>query len=269
MLSLAEAAGLTRSGSCSPYVSSVSLELVLLSVENPTDLTFRQYGFVCLVAVIFLPETWRKERSVAWTQAAKRAETKAELLEEKTARYNFEEFSPEATHVSPTPAQLEYGLDPTHKAPTFDALRSVLSTKPPEKPAVRVSLRDANVRHDTLSVIQADSKALQPVPAMLAIFSSPHNSLAIASSAILFASQYCISFTSSRAFAAPPYEFSSLIVGVILLVYGIGNVMGSIGGGRLSDRALRLMKEANGGIGQPEVRASLRSSRPKLMWKVS
>ena len=42
--------------------------------------------------------------------------------------------------------------------------------------------------------------------------------------------------------------------------------MGSIGGGRLSDRALRLMKEANGGIGQAEVSPSP-SLRPKLIRK--
>lgn len=44
-----------------------------------------------------------------------------------------------------------------------------------------------------------------------------------------------------------------MIVGVILLIYGIGNLIGSIGGGKLSDRILASMKVQNGGVGQPEV----------------
>ena len=95
--------------------------------------------------MIFFPETWRKERSVVWAKAVKRVETSAPPSKK---RIDFDdEFSPGATYVSPTPAQLEQGVDPTYSAPSFEALKAVLSRKAIEgKGVVRVSLKDANVR---------------------------------------------------------------------------------------------------------------------------
>lgn len=54
-----------------------------------------------------------------------------------------------------------------------------------------------------------------------------------------------------------------MIVGLILLIYGIGNLIGSIGGGKLSDRILARMKVENNGVGQPEVILAASESRVK------
>ncbi len=51
-----------------------------------------------------------------------------------------------------------------------------------------------------------------------------------------------------------PYNYGPLIIGVILLAFGTGNIMGSIIGGRYSDHMLRRMKKANGGVSVPEMR---------------
>lgn len=44
-----------------------------------------------------------------------------------------------------------------------------------------------------------------------------------------------------------------MIVGVVLLSFGVGNCIGSIGGGRWSDMVLKKLKAKNGGKGEPEV----------------
>ena len=93
--------------------------------------------------MLFIPETWRKERSIVWAKAVKRSgKTNTELVPKKKLAFN--EFSPGATYVSPTPAQLEKGVDPSHNAPSFAALKSVLSRKSIEK-RIRVRFQDANV----------------------------------------------------------------------------------------------------------------------------
>ena len=71
-------------------------------------------------------------------------------------------------------------------------------------------------------------------------------------SGLLFAAQYTISYTAARTFAAAPYDYSALIVGCVLLSFGVGNVVGSVAGGRWSDAMLKRMKEKNGGHGEPE-----------------
>lgn len=73
-------------------------------------------------------------------------------------------------------------------------------------------------------------------------------------SGLLFASQYAIAYTVAISFAAPPYNYTSLQVGLVLLSYGAGNIVGSIAGGRFSDVVLRRLKEANGGQAEPEMR---------------
>ena len=111
-----------------------------------------QYGAVCLIAMIFLPETWRKERSITYAIALKRTEGQKAGVEISENKVDFDKFSPGTTYVS-TPAQIEEGLDLSHKAPTFAALKSVLSRKLVETKLVRVSFKDANVRQSsTLSV---------------------------------------------------------------------------------------------------------------------
>ena len=90
------------------------------------------------------PETFRKERSLAWQLAAERSK----LANENTFSVEkFDQFSADQTAAA-TPAQLEFGINPTHRAPTFAALRAVLSQSPKKKhDDVQVTFLDANVSH--------------------------------------------------------------------------------------------------------------------------
>jgi len=51
-----------------------------------------------------------------------------------------------------------------------------------------------------------------------------------------------------------PYNYSALYVGIIILAFGVGSIIGSLVGGKLSDMVLRRLKKANGGVMVPEVR---------------
>lgn len=86
----------------------------------------------------------------------------------------------------------------------------------------------------------------------MAILTSRPNQLALLASAILFALQYTISFSSSQTFAKRPYLLDPLKIGLILLAFGGGNVVGSVLGGISSDRVLKRLKEANG-VSFPQV----------------
>ena len=58
-----------------------------------------------------------------------------------------------------------------------------------------------------------------------------------------------------------PYSYNALNIGLVILSFGVGSIIGSILGGRWSDRVLRKMKRANGGVSVPEVR------RPSVLWR--
>jgi len=53
---------------------------------------------------------------------------------------------------------------------------------------------------------------------------------------------------------SPPYDYTPLKIGLVLLSFGGGNVLGSVMGGRYSDMILRKLKKKNGGDSEPEMR---------------
>lgn len=59
---------------------------------------------------------------------------------------------------------------------------------------------------------------------------------------------------SSLIVCRAPYNYNALNIGLVILSFGVGSIIGSIGGGRWSDRVLRKLKRANGGVSVPEVR---------------
>lgn len=119
----------------------------------------------------------------------------------------------------------------------------------------------------------------QPLAAAVDVVKQPANLLVLVYSGFLFASQYCISYTASRTFAGAPWNYTPIEVGLILLSFGLGNVVrfafvslrtnrpltpsplqvGSVGGGRYSDYVLARLRAKNGGQGEPEVRRFLPS----------
>ena len=53
-----------------------------------------------------------------------------------------------------------------------------------------------------------------------------------------------------------PYNYNALYIGLVILSFGVGSITGSLVGGRYSDKVLRSLKKANGGVTIPEVSPS-------------
>lgn len=81
----------------------------------------------------------------------------------------------------------------------------------------------------------------------------PHNVLSLIYSGLLFGSNYSLTYTASRTFAASPYNYDPLEVGLVLLALGAGGVFGSILGGKYSDHVLATVR-ARDGRAEPEER---------------
>ncbi|GAA5912558.1 hypothetical protein JCM5296_003479 [Sporobolomyces johnsonii] len=201
------------------------------------------YGALCFVLMMWMPNTFRKERSLAWRKAMERsrqhareelAKARAALPRDDKAEKQLVVAEKATTFAQPQPeegaAQGGGGFSPLNK------VRTALSAKSGEV-KVKIHFRDVN-----------------PLAATGDVLRSPSNALVLTYSGFLFASQYCITYTASRTFAAAPYNFTAIEVGLVLLSFGLGNVLGSVGGGRYSDYILRQYKKKNGGVGEPEMR---------------
>ncbi|PPQ71064.1 hypothetical protein CVT26_011466 [Gymnopilus dilepis] len=65
---------------------------------------------------------------------------------------------------------------------------------------------------------------------------------------------YCITYTSVKTFGGEPYNCGPLELGLVLLCFGVGNVFGSLFGGRWSDYVRNSYQVRNGGICEVEDR---------------
>ncbi|PWN24364.1 MFS general substrate transporter [Jaminaea rosea] len=81
--------------------------------------------------------------------------------------------------------------------------------------------------------------SVSPLGSAAHVLSQPHNLVTLLFSGVNFAAQYSLSFATTETFVAPPYGFSPILVGCVLLALGVGGVIGSVVGGRLSDLKLR------------------------------
>lgn len=95
---------------------------------------------------------------------------------------------------------------------------------------------------------------LNPLPSMALILKQPTNLLILTSSALSFSAQYTIVYTASITLGKAPYSYGSLKIGLVVLAFGIGNILASMIGGKYSDMVLKKLKKKNGGVGNPEMR---------------
>lgn len=207
------------------------------------------YGAICFVLMIFMPNTFRKERSLAWRKAMERARQhdREERAKAKAALPDFGEptiYSSVQTQGNEGKLQGRTRFDGAvpkgaeTSNPPFSGLgKTRTGTIKSTEVKVKIHIRDIN-----------------PFGATFSILRSPANTLVLIYSGLLFAAQYTISYTAARSFAAEPYGYSAVIVGVVLLSFGAGNCIGSVGGGRWSDMVLKRLKNQNGGKGEPEMR---------------
>ncbi|BGP19499.1 hypothetical protein JCM10213_006319 [Rhodosporidiobolus nylandii] len=207
------------------------------------------YGGVCLVLMVWLPDTFRKERSLAWRKAYDRAKA---LQKEELARAR-------ATLPKEMPGKTGAPAGP---ATTFSPVVATPSSQQPSGFAPLNKVRTALSAKSGEVKVKIRFNDLNPLAVSGDVIKQPHNLLLLIFSGFLFAGQYAITFSASRTFAAAPYSYSPIEVGLILLSFGVGNVLGSVGGGRYSDVVLARLKAKNGGKGEAEMR--LKSTYPAL-----
>lgn len=230
------------------------------------------WGFCMVIAFLFFPDTWRKERSriyqKAITDALKRELKHQAQLEKKRQR----KISRGLTSDAPTPAttapnsRMTSGVvTPAFTEATTDVEAATgkedgspswwrrhtpawMHRKDKEGAEYRPTLRDVN-----------------PLPVMISIWRVPSNTVVLICSGFLFAAQYTIVYTCSVTLSAAPYSYNPLHIGLVILAFGIGNMTGSLVGGRLSDRVLKRLTAKNGGKSTPEMRLKASFSGMPLM----
>ncbi|KAF8483111.1 MFS general substrate transporter [Gautieria morchelliformis] len=191
------------------------------------------FAGLSLVTLAFFKDTFRRERSLSYQNALRRAtkdhEEKLRVKEENARKWHSNDEKCDQVTACSSP-DMEAQPERSHAALV----------------GIRLSLRDIN--------------PIRPVGSVL----KRYNNIAILlPSGLLFGLTYCITYTAVFTFAEAPYFYNSFKIGLVLLSFGIGCMVGSILGGRWSDYVLTKMKAANGGKSSSEDR--LQSTKPMML----
>ncbi|KAF7985540.1 hypothetical protein HWV62_3783 [Athelia sp. TMB] len=120
----------------------------------------------------------------------------------------------------------------------------------------------AGVEAPPLKVIKLSLRDVNPFPPIWLILRRKNNVAILFSSCLLFSFSFSITYTCARTLANT-YGYDPLTTGLVLLSFGIGNIVGSVLGGRWSDKKFVQLRAANDGESVPEMR--LRSTT-MAMW---
>ncbi|KAF9478176.1 MFS general substrate transporter [Pholiota conissans] len=181
------------------------------------------FGGVSLLSFLFFKDTFRRERSLSY-QAALRQATEAR-------RTSSDDVETLTISVSAEKKELD-------------------SVTPDPERQSQAPLK-IGLRH------------MQVVTPTLLVFKRINNVCVLTASGLIFGSiSYCLAFTTVRTLGAAPYNYKSLQIGLVLLSLGVGSILGSLLGGRWSDRVRRRFQEKNNGVSKSEDR--LNSSKIML-----
>lgn len=207
-------------------------------------------GLAIASYLLFFRETFRKERSFAYQGALRRVTAEQARKYLKKADKALKDHN--ASNVSSKEKGDLAGLEP-QSVPTEE---------------VKLTLADVNILGSAWHVIRQPSNAVTLLatgkPILLSIrFALLNSDPGPTLIGLTFAFQYGVCYTAALTFAAPPYNYGPIIIGCILLSFGVGSVAGSIFGGRWSDRTLRRLQlqasqnpEGGARLSTPEVSSS-------------
>ncbi|KAF8172799.1 major facilitator superfamily domain-containing protein [Mycena galopus ATCC 62051] len=196
-------------------------------------------GLSGILILLFLKDTFRKERSLTYQNVLK-------------SRLNSRVASA-ATSCTATVTEKEPTTDQRSSLPV-DLEKQTMSSLTPEAvvtadvtlPDIKLTLRDVN-----------------PFKPLWLVVRRMNNLVILLASGLCFAFNFAVVFTASRTLSGA-YGYNALKVGLVLLSFGLGNLAGSVLGGRWSDRKLAGLKAANGGVSYPEMR--LKSTKYGLIF---
>ncbi|KIJ10878.1 hypothetical protein PAXINDRAFT_119245 [Paxillus involutus ATCC 200175] len=191
-------------------------------------------GVIFAVFLFFFHDTFRRERSLAYQNALKRHVLEHKLTQAVRGDENpvsEKKMSEERAEEQPTPKDVE---------------------------AQPVVIPGAAIKEVKLSLPDVN-----PFPPYMRILSHRNNVIIFIPAGLSFAFSFSTVYTCARTLATY-YNYDALETGLVLLSYGIGCMIGSILGGRWSDRTLARLRAANGGVSFPEMR--LESTKIAMWW---
>ncbi|TFK69525.1 vacuolar DHA amino acid exporter, partial [Pluteus cervinus] len=129
--------------------------------------------------------------------------------------------------------------------------QNILRERLSEKPRDQNNSSSTSQQEHTINLadIKISLKDLNPIEPQLQILRRWNNIAILVASGLQFAFGFILTYTSSRTLSSA-YNYNALKIGLVILTYGIGDIIG----GRWSDRELRQRKAANGGISFAEMR---------------
>ncbi|KAF7373494.1 Vacuolar DHA amino acid exporter [Mycena sanguinolenta] len=186
-------------------------------------------GLSGLLILLFLKDTFRKERSLTYQNLLRSRLRHAASAATSCTVTIAEKEPPTYTNQHNTlPADVE-------KQPRPDSKLSNIPDAVAALPDIKLTLRDVN-----------------PIKPLWLVLRRMNNFVILFASGLCFAFNFIVVFTASRTLSSA-YGYNALKVGLVLLSFGLGNLAGSVLGGRWSDVKLASLKAANGGVSYPEV----------------
>ncbi|UOH84591.1 hypothetical protein LQV05_001399 [Cryptococcus neoformans] len=236
------------------------------------------YAFIMLCCFIVFPDSWRRQRSRVYQRAVAKAMERAENQGAKDLKREIK-LAKQSQVLDPIPATPDAtpGASPgSSRRPSAETggrmmtdttLVDVILNNDQKQTAgksgkVKVKMMKWLPFGAKKEKIQAEDEVefkptfrdLNPLPSMALILKRPTNLLILTSSALSFSAQYTIVYTASITLGKAPYSYGSLKIGLVVLAFGIGNILASLIGGKYSDMVLKKLKKKNGGVGNPEMR---------------
>lgn len=201
-------------------------------------------GANLVLFVFFFRDTFRKERSLTYQRvlasrtyaASKRTSVVSDAAHELDSKSKGKATvtAEEASGISVRPAG------------------TVASPREGTQAGIEITLtfKDVNPFSPLLHVLKRRSNVVTLLPSGMHRTYLRSNPL-ILTLGLFFAFSYNITYTCSRTLG-DHYNYDSLKIGLVLLSYGVGCMLGSVLGGRWSDLALRRLTSANEGHYFPE-----------------
>ncbi|KAG6372759.1 major facilitator superfamily domain-containing protein [Boletus reticuloceps] len=211
------------------------------------------WGGVIFSAFLFLfKDTFRKERSLMYQNVLKKRTQRRNLAQEKNATRERPIGEKKISEDGTSGAQMPRG-----DAEAQHAIVPAVAIK-----EVKLSITDVNPFPPYLRVISRRNNLAILIPSGGCHYVRLDNCDLIILAGLLFAFSLSITYTCARTLSLY-YDYNALTTGLVLLAYGIGSMVGSILGGRWSDRTLAKSKAANGGVSYAEMRLE---STKLAMW---
>ncbi|RDX46518.1 vacuolar DHA amino acid exporter [Lentinus brumalis] len=208
---------------------------------------------ICFLPFIPFKDTFRRERSLTYQAALKRR--RAYLSAKASETSSISQVTAASRVVSPTPAG-EVIPDPTSaQSQSKDEVQVVELSydQDLEKQQVQHSARVAEPEAAPMEDIKLSLADVNPAKPIIHVLRRMNNLVILVTSGLIFGFTYCVSYTCSRTLANT-YGYNALQIGLVLLAFGVGSLVGSVFGGRYSDHVFRKLRARNGGTSQPEMR---------------